>query len=76
MRVLTATAEDAVGNSLGRHSRARFLPVDQVAWGLLLRARSVGYQHARVRACSAEGAQWLGKLADSHCGSAVPILDW
>src|SRR5262249_32959232 len=60
----------------GRHSRARFLPVEDVAWVLLLLARSVGYQHARLRAFLADGAQWLWKLADTYFGSAVQILDW
>jgi hypothetical protein len=76
VRVLTATAEDAAGKSLGRHSRARFLPVEDVAWVLVLLARGVGYQHARLRAFLADGAQWLWKLADEYFPSAVQILDW
>lgn len=76
VRVMTATAEDAAGKSLGRHSRARFLPVEDVAWVLLLLARGVGYQHARLRAFIADGAQWLWKLADAYFASAVQILDW
>ena len=76
IRVLTATAEDAAGHRLGRQSRARFLPVDDVAWVLLLLARGVGYQHAHLRAFIADGAQWLWKLADAYFASAVQILDW
>jgi hypothetical protein len=76
VRVMTVTAEDAAGKSLGRHSRARFLPPEQVAWVLLLLARGVGYQHARLRAFVADGAQWLWKLAGEHFASAVQILDW
>jgi hypothetical protein len=76
VRVMTVTAADAAGKSLGRHSRARFLPPEQVAWVLLLLARGVGYQHARLRAFVADGAQWLWKLAGEHFASAVQILDW
>jgi hypothetical protein len=76
VRVTTVTAEDAAGKSLGRHSRARFLPPEQVAWVLLLLARDVGYQHARLRAFIADGAQWLWKLAGEYFASAVQILDW
>jgi hypothetical protein len=76
IRVTTVTAEDAAGKSLGRHSRARFLPVEEVAWVLLLLARSVGYQHARLRAFLADGAHWLWKLASDYFPSAIQILDW
>jgi hypothetical protein len=76
VRVMTVTAEDAAGRSLGRHSRARFLGVDEVAWVLVLLARGLGYQHARQRAFIADGAQWLWKLAEQYFGSAIQILDW
>jgi hypothetical protein len=76
IRVTTVTAEDAAGRCLARQSRARFLPVDDVAWMLLLSARAVGYQHARLRAFVADGAQWLWKLASVYFGSAIQILDW
>jgi hypothetical protein len=75
IRVTTVTAEDAAGRCL-RHSRARFLPVEEVAWVLLLLARGVGYQHARLRAFIADGALWLWKLAEDYFGSAIQILDW
>src|SRR5262245_22593103 len=75
IRVTTVTAEDAAGRCL-RHSRARFLPVEQVAWVLLLLARGVGYQHARLRAFIADGAQWLWKLAGDYFATAIQILDW
>ncbi len=76
IRVMTVTAADAAGQPLARHSRARFLPVEEVAWVLLLLARSVGYQHARLRAFLADGAQWLWKLADTYFATAVQVLDW
>lgn len=76
IRVTTVTAEDAAGRCLDRQSRARFLPVEEVAWVLLLLARGVGYQHARLRAFIADGAQWLWKLAEDYFGSAIQILDW
>lgn len=76
VRVATATAADAVGVPLARHSRARFLAVADFAWVLLLLARSVGYHKARVRAFVADGAHWLWKLADDYFPRAVQVLDW
>lgn len=76
IRVTTVTTEDAAGRTLARQSRARFLPVDEVAWVLLLSAREVGYANAPLRAFIADGAQWLWRLADQYFGSAVQILDW
>lgn len=76
IRVATATAEDAEGNLLARQSRARFLPVEQVGWVLLLLARDIGYQNARLRAFVADGAPWLWNIAKQLFGSAVQILDW
>lgn len=76
IRVATAQSEDAQGKPLARHSRARFLGVESVAWVLLLLARSVGWQHARLRAFVADGAHWLWRIADQYFPSAVQILDW
>jgi hypothetical protein len=76
VRVATATAQDERGKSLARRSRARFLPVADFAWLLVLLARSVGYQHARLRAFVADGAHWLWKLAEDYFPSAVQVLDW
>jgi hypothetical protein len=76
VRVATATAETADGRPLTRQSRARFLPVADFAWLLVLLARAVGYQHARVRAFLADGAHWLWKLADDYFPSAIQVLDW
>ena len=76
VRVTTVTAEDAEGTLLACHSRARFLPPPEVAWTVLLLARRVGYQHARLRAFLADGALWLWKVADQYFGSAIQILDW
>jgi len=76
IRVATATAYDAKGKSLARHSRARFLAVESIAWVLLLLARSVGWQNARQRAFIADGAHWLWRIASSLFGSAIQILDW
>jgi hypothetical protein len=76
IRVTTVVAENAEGKLLKQHSRARFLPPPDVAWTLLLLARSVGYQHARLRAFLADGAHWLWKVADDYFGSAIQILDW
>ena len=76
VRVATATAADAEGKPLARQSRARFLPVAEFAWLLVLLARSVGYPHARLRAFVADGAHWLWKLADDYFASAVQMLDW
>lgn len=76
IRVATVTTEDAAGVPLARQSRARFLPVDDVAWLLLLMARAVGYANAPLRAFVADGAQWLWRIADQYFGSAVQILDW
>jgi hypothetical protein len=76
IRVATVTTADAAGQPLARQSRARFLPVDEVAWVLLLMAREVGYANAPLRAFIADGAQWLWRLAEQYFGSAVQILDW
>jgi hypothetical protein len=76
IRVATATADDAQGHRLARHSRARFLDVEAIAWVLLLLARSVGWQNARLRAFIADGAHWLWRLADQYFASAIQILDW
>src|SRR5262249_661900 len=74
-RVTTVTTQDAAGRPLARQSRARFLPVEEVAWVLLLLAREVGYANAPLRAFIADGAPWLWKLAEQYFGSAVQILD-
>lgn len=76
IRVATVVTQDADGNTLARQSRARFLPVDEVAWVLLLMAREVGYSNASQRAFVADGAQWLWRVAEQYFQSAVQILDW
>ncbi|MFY9588131.1 MAG: ISKra4 family transposase [Actinomycetota bacterium] len=76
IRVATATAYDAQDKPLARQSRARFLGVGQIAWVLLLLARSVGWQNARLRAFIADGAHWLWNIAEQYFPSAVQILDW
>jgi hypothetical protein len=76
VRVATATARGAAGQALARQSRARFLAVADFAWLLLLLARGVGYQNARLRAFIADGAHWLWKLAEDYFPSAIQILDW
>ncbi len=76
VRVATATADDARGEQVARQSRARFLPVADFAWVLLLLARGVGYPNARLRAFVADGAHWLWKLAEDYFPSAIQILDW
>lgn len=76
VRVMTVATADAAGKPLARHSRARFLPPDEVAWVLLLMARQVGYANAPLRAFVADGAQWLWRVAEQYFGSAVQILDW
>lgn len=76
IRVATATACDAQGQPLARHSLARFLGVEEIAWVLLLLARSVGWQNARQRAFIADGAHWLWNLASTMFPSAIQILDW
>jgi hypothetical protein len=76
IRVATVTTEDAEGKQMARQSRARFLPVDEVAWVLLLMARDVGYANAPLRAFIADGAQWLWRVAEQYFPSAVQILDW
>jgi hypothetical protein len=75
VRVATATAADAAGGPLARRSRARFLPVADFAWVLVLLARSVGYQNARLRAFVADGAHRLWELAEDHFPRAVQVLD-
>jgi hypothetical protein len=76
IRVTTVATEDAAGNSLERQSRARFMDVEQVAWTLLLLARSVGYQNAKLRAFIADGAAWLWNIQATFFAKAIPILDW
>jgi hypothetical protein len=76
VRVATATAADAAGRPLARQGRARFLPVADFAWLLVLLARAVGYQNARLRAFIADGAHWLWKLAEDYFPHAIQILDW
>jgi len=76
IRVTTVTTEDAEGRLLARQSRARFLPVDEIAWVLLLMAREVGYANAPLRAFVADGAQWLWRIAEQYFHRAVQILDW
>lgn len=76
IRVATVVTEDAEGTVLARQSRARFLPVDEVAWVLLLMARTVGYANAPLRAFVADGSHWLWRVAEQYFGSAVQILDW
>lgn len=76
IRVATVATEDAAGKPLERQSRARFLGVEEVAWTLVLLARSVGYQNAKQRAFIADGAAWLWKLQEAYFPSATAILDW
>jgi hypothetical protein len=76
VRVATATAADARGEQVARQSRARFLPVADFAWVLVLLARAVGYHNARLRAFIADGAHWLWKLAEDYFPSAIQVLDW
>lgn len=76
IRVATASAENAEGKVLAKHSRARFLGVEEIAWVLLLLARSVGWQNARLKAFVADGAHWLWNLAGEIFPSATQILDW
>lgn len=76
IRVATVATADAAGNPLERQSRARFLGVEEVAWTLVLLARSLGYQNAKQRAFIADGAAWLWKLQAAYFASATPILDW
>jgi Uncharacterised protein family (UPF0236) len=76
IRVATVATEDAQGKPLERQSRARFLGVEEVAWTMVLLARSVGYQNAKQRAFIADGAAWLWKLQEAYFGSATAILDW
>jgi hypothetical protein len=76
IRVATVATEDAAGNPSERHSRARFMSVEQVAWTLVMLARSVGYQNARVRAFIADGAAWLWKIQAAFFANATAILDW
>jgi hypothetical protein len=76
IRVATVATEDAAGNPLERQSRARFFGVEEVAWTLVLLARSLGYQNAKQRAFIADGAAWLWKLQEAYFASATAILDW
>jgi hypothetical protein len=76
IRVATVATEDGAGRPLERQSRARFLQVEEVAWTLLLLARSLGYQNAKHRAFIADGAAWLWKLQETYFARATPILDW
>src|SRR5207302_7352116 len=66
IRVATAATENAAGNPLERQSRARFFGVEEVAWTLVLLARSLGYQNAKQRAFIADGAAWLWKLQAAY----------
>jgi len=76
IRVATVATVDAAGNPIERHSRARFMSVEQVAWTLVLLARDVGYQNAKRCAFIADGAAWLWKIQAAFFAKAVPILDW
>lgn len=76
IRVATVATQDAAGNPGERHSRARFMSVEEVAWTLVMLARGVGYQNAKLRAFIADGATWLWKLQAAYFSTAVPILDW
>jgi hypothetical protein len=76
IRVATVATEDAAGKPLERRSRARFFGVEEVAWTLVLLARSLGYQNAKQRAFIADGAAWLWKLQEAYFPSATAILDW
>jgi hypothetical protein len=76
IRVATVATVDAADNPLERHSRARFLDVEDVAWTLVLLARGAGYQNAKQRAFIADGAAWLWKLQEAYFPSATAILDW
>lgn len=76
IRVATVATEDAAGNPGERHSRARFMGVEQVAWTLIMLARDVGYQNAKQRAFIADGAAWLWKLQAAFFANATAILDW
>src|SRR5262245_36904576 len=76
IRVATVTTEDAAGNPSERHSRARFMGVEQAAWTLVMLARSVGYQNAKLRAFIADGAAWLWNLQAAFFANAIAILDW
>jgi hypothetical protein len=76
IRVNTVATESADGRPLQRHSRARFLPPEELGWLLALMARAVGYPHARLRAFIADGAAWLWKLQEQFFGGAIGILDW
>jgi len=76
IRVATVATEDAAGNPSERHSRARFMSVEQVAWTLVMLARGVGYQNAKLHAFIADGAAWLWKIQAEYFAKAIPILDW
>jgi hypothetical protein len=76
VRVGTVVTEGAAGEPLERRSQARFLPPEEVGWLLVLMARSVGYQNARLRAFLGDGAAWLWKLHEAYFAGAIPILDW
>jgi Uncharacterised protein family (UPF0236) len=76
IRVATVATEDVAGNPIERHSRARFMEVEQVAWTLIMLARSVGYQNAKLRAFITDGAAWLWKLQAAFFANATAILDW
>jgi hypothetical protein len=84
IRVVTAVAEDADGKQMARQSRARFLPVDEVAWVLLLMARAVGYANAPLRAFVADGSHWQeprrprngANASRMNCGWAMAKQRW
>ena len=76
VRVNVVRTQDAQGRPLARRSQARFLPPAAMGWLLVLMARSVGYQNARLRVFIADGAAWLWKLQQEYFGGAIAILDW
>jgi hypothetical protein len=76
IRVATVATENAAGKPIERHSRARFMSVELVAWTLVMLARNVGYQNAKLRAFIADGAAWLWKIQASFFANAIAILDW
>lgn len=76
IRVNTVRTEDASGGQRRCHSQARFLSPDEIGWLLVLMARSVGYQNARLQVFIADGAIWLWRIQEQYFGGAIAILDW
>lgn len=74
VRVTTVATEDGAGKPLARRSRARFLPVDEVAWVLLLMAREVGYANAPLRAFVADVPSGCGGSPSNT--SVAPCRFW